>query len=37
VTALVAGRPLEWRRAADRLAVRIPELRLFEAIRIRPH
>jgi hypothetical protein len=34
VTGLVAGRALEWRRAAGRLTVRVPELRLFEAIRI---
>jgi hypothetical protein len=35
VTGLVAGQPLEWRLADGRLAVRVPELGLFEAIRIR--
>ncbi len=34
VTALVAGRELEWRTADGRLAIDIPEIRLFEAITI---
>jgi hypothetical protein len=34
VVGLVGGRELEWHAAGDRLRVRVPELELFEAIRI---
>ncbi|HEV8563643.1 MAG TPA: alpha-amylase family protein [Actinomycetota bacterium] len=34
VTALVAGRSLECRATGDRLTIHVPELRLFEAVRI---
>jgi hypothetical protein len=35
VIGLLGGTPLEWRMAGGRLAVRVPELGLFEAIGIR--
>ena len=34
VTGLVSGRALEWHAADGRLTVRVPELHLFEAVRI---
>jgi hypothetical protein len=34
VTGLVDGRPLDWARASERLTIRLPQLDLFEAIRI---
>jgi hypothetical protein len=34
VTGLVSGRPLAWRATEGRLTVRVPELHLFEAVRI---
>jgi putative glycosyl hydrolase-like family 6 (GHL6) protein/glycosyl hydrolase family 42 (putative beta-galactosidase) len=37
VSGLVGGRPLEWHLTDGRLTVRVPELGLFEAIRIRRH
>jgi hypothetical protein len=34
VTGLVAQRELEWRTAGGRLTIEVPELELFEAIRV---